>query len=372
MKQSVLFISKRCSPLGFALVCVICLAMPAEAQSVSAPRYSKVILSDVYTVDQKYRSMKGPSSTQAIQLGEQTPRELLWITGYRATMVGPDGHEPQSQEFMCHSNLDLDIKHHANLFGWDKVATQRLFTLSQGQYDISFPPGFGVPIFSDEVLSLATQVLNHNIEDQKFQVRHKVEIDYVRQAELGSPLKPLFMAAATGLVSLERTQGYFNVKNPDHEEHGPGCLVGSGATGHSYTEAFGRKFAGHWTVKPGREVNRTLATTWMNLPFDTRVHYIAIHLHPFAESLELRDLTTGTSVFKSGVRSPFDRIGIDHVEHFSSEEGIPVFKDHEYELVSVYNNTTSEDQDSMAVMFLYALDKELQETNFAQLQSDSR
>jgi hypothetical protein len=110
----------------------------------------------------------------------------------------------------------------------------------------------------------------------------------------------------------------------------------------------------------------------MNLPFDTTVHYIAIHLHPFAESLELRDLTTQTTVFKSTVRSPFDRIGIDHVEYFSSEAGIPVFKDHEYELVSVYNNTTAEDQDSMAVMFLYSLDKELQKTNFAKLQSERR
>jgi hypothetical protein len=106
----------------------------------------------------------------------------------------------------------------------------------------------------------------------------------------------------------------------------------------------------------------------MNLPFDTRVHYIAIHLHPFAESLELRDLTADTTVFKSAVRSPFDRIGIDHVEHFSSEEGIPVFEDHEYELVSVYNNTTGEEQDSMAVMFLYVLDKELEKTDLAKLQ----
>ena len=372
MQQSGLLISQKIILLGLALVVVTWQTMRAEAQSVPVATYSKVILSDVYTVDRKYRSMQGPSSSQAIQLGEPGSRELLWITAYRATMVGPDGAEPQSQEFMCHTNLDLDVTQHTNLFGWDRMGIQRLFTLSQGQYEISFPPGFGVPIFSDEVLSLATQVLNHNIEGQSFRVRHRVEIDYVRQAELRSPLKPLFMAAATGLVSLEEEKGYFNVQDPNHAQHGPGCLVGTGATNHSYKDAFGHTFAGHWAVKPGREVNRTLATTWMNLPFDTTVHYIAIHLHPFAESLELRDLTTQTTVFKSTVRSPFDRIGIDHVEYFSSEAGIPVFKDHEYELVSVYNNTTAEDQDSMAVMFLYSLDKELQKTNFAKLQSERR
>ena len=157
-----------------------------------------------------------------------------------------------------------------------------------------------------------------------------------------------------------------------HEQHGPGCLVGTGATSHTYDDACGRKFSGHWTVKPGREVNRTLATTWMNLPFDTTIHYIAVHLHPFAESVELRDLTEGTTVFRSGVRSPFDRIGIDHVEYFSSPEGITVFRDHEYELVSVYNNTTGEDQDSMAVMFLYLFDTELHEKNVATLLSARR
>ena len=47
-------------------------------------------------------------------------------------------------------------------------------------------------------------------------------------------------------------------------------------------------FSGHWVVPPGRQENRTLVTEWLNLRFDTTVHYIAVHLHPFAESLELR------------------------------------------------------------------------------------
>ena len=37
--------------------------------------------------------------------------------------------------------------------------------------------------------------------------------------------------------------------------------------------------------------------------------------------------------------------------------GIPIFRAHEYELKSVYDNTSGEDQDSMAVMFLYVHDR---------------
>ena len=65
-------------------------------------------------------------------------------------------------------------------------------------------------------------------------------------------------------------------------------------------------------------------------------------------------------MFKSRTRPFSDKVGLEHVEYFSSEKGIPVFKDHEYELVSSYNNTTSEDQDSMAVLLLYLQDKKFQ------------
>ena len=63
-------------------------------------------------------------------------------------------------------------------------------------------------------------------------------------------------------------------------------------------------------------------------------------------------------MFKSTTRPFPDRIGLAHVDSFSSVEGIPIYKDHEYELVSVYNNITDKNQDSMAVMNLYMLDKD--------------
>ncbi len=46
------------------------------------------------------------------------------------------------------------------------------------------------------------------------------------------------------------------------------------------------------------------------------------------------------------------------MDYYSSEEGIPVFADHEYELVSVYDNSSGKPQDSMAVMYIYMLDQQ--------------
>jgi hypothetical protein len=355
--------SVRRALAGAILVGVSLAALAAAPQA----RRSTEVLSRTYTVDRKYRSMQGPQSTQEVRLDPSPLPELLWITGYRAVMVGEDGSAPMPQEFMCHSNLDIDMKRHRVLFGWKKFPSSRLFTLSQGQFEIRFPDGFGIPVLSTEPLSLTTQVLNHNVEGRTFQVRHKVAIDYVRDSDAERPMKPLYMSAANGLVLVEGDTGHYGVEHPTEEEHGSGCLVGQPAMGRVQEDEFGRKFSGHWVVPPGRQENRTLVTEWMNLRFDTTVHYIAVHLHPFAESLELRDLTSGTTIFKSRARGPADRIGLDHVDAFASAEGVPVYKDHQYELVSVYENTSGVEQDSMAVMYLYLLDREFRKPDLLDL-----
>ena len=336
-------------------------AEPAPSEEeIEAATHKVEILSDVFTVDQKYRSMMGPKNTVDGALSDADPPELLWITGYSAVMVDADAKEQLPQEFMCHANLNIDMKAHRERFKWKKNASRRLFTLSQGQYTVRFPPGFGIPVASDEEISVEMQVLNLNEEGEPFQVRHKVTVEYVRDVELTKPMKPLFMKAATGLVSLGDDKAHYNVDSPDPEEHGEGCMVGERAAGNVRTDKHGQEFSGHWVVKPGREENHTLVTSWLNLPFDTSVHYIAAHVHPFAESIELRDLTSGKTVFKSTAHNFSDRIGLDKVEYYSSVEGFEIYEDHEYELVSKYNNTSGEEQDSMAVLFLYVLDQEFE------------
>ena len=244
-----------------SLLALLALALLAPSATATDASRSMEVLSKVYAVDRKYRSMEGPMSTQTVHLAKTPLPELLWITGYRAVMVGKDGKAPMSQEFMCHSNLDIDMKQHRELFGWKKFPSNRLFTLSQGQFEIEFPEGYGIPVLSSEPLSLTTQVLNHNIEGQKFQVRHKVAIDFVRDADLAQPMKPLYMSAANGLVAVDgKGSGYYGIEHPQEDQHGSGCLVGEAAMGRIQEDEFGRKFSGHWVVPPGRQENRTLVT----------------------------------------------------------------------------------------------------------------
>ena len=39
---------------------------------------------------------------------------------------------------------------------------------------------------------------------------------------------------------------------PTEQQHGSSCMLGNNASTHTYQDAFGRSFTGHWVVKPGR------------------------------------------------------------------------------------------------------------------------
>lgn len=329
--------------------------------SVSEPRvHERTLLSKSYHIDKKYRSMLGPSSLEKVKLLDVPEPELLWIVGYEAVVMDGSGDAQVSQEFMCHSNLDFDPHDYWKNFKSNASMSGRLFTLSQGQQNVNFPRGFGIPVTSDMELDLATQVLNLNLDDPNLDVRHKVTIRFVRDSEAGYEMKPLFQAAVQGFKSLQDAPAHYGVSGKEMAptEHGEGCSVGLPAVrGDADVDQFGQKFTGHWVVKPGREENVTNVTRFLQLQFDTKIHYIAVHLHPFAESLELIDRTTGEQVFKAIAQNHTDKIGLKHIDYYVSEEGLPIHKDHEYELRSVYNNTTDEDQDSMAVMYLYLHDK---------------
>jgi hypothetical protein len=334
---------------------------PAAARTAAPPVHERTILSPPYRIEEKYRSMLGPYAQQEVFLVESETPELLWITGYETEVVDATDGSEVSQEFVCHANLDFEPREYMDTFRMRHGVSGRVFTLSQGQQRIDFPDGFGVPILSTQPFQLTTQVLNLNLEDPDLTVRHRVTIDFVRDREVPPerPMKPLYQAAVQGFKSLEDHGIHYGVgtEHVDTEVHGPGCGVGMPAVmSAEESDPLGQRFTSHWVVEPGREVNRSLVTHFLNLPWDTTAHYIAVHLHPFAESLELIDRTTGETVFRAEVDPADGKIGIDRVDHLASAEGIRLYKGHEYELVSVYENTSVENQDSMAVMYMYLLD----------------
>lgn len=348
--------------ISLGLLGVVAAGSPVEVTQ-------RVILAPVFEIKDTYRSMMGPSATQDFVLAETEKPELLWIVGFKAEMVDAKGREVRSQEFMCHSNLDVDISAYRRVFDWRKNSSRRLFTLSQGQYEINFPEGFGIPMVSWQPLRLNSQVLNLNHPGLRTKVRHRITVSYVRDTDLKREMTPLFMKAAQAMVALDEDSTHWGTARPDEEEHGESCMIGTAVRGDGREDKFGQRFSGHWVVPPGEHEYRALVTKWLNLPFDTTAHYIAVHLHPFAQWIQLYDLTEDRVVFHADATNPLTGIGLDHVEFLADAQGLNLNRRHQYQIRTRYHNTSGVDQDSMAVMFFYIKDQEFEKPTPQELAS---
>jgi len=342
-----------------AIACVLVAASAcARKPEPPPPVESRVVYSDPFTIDTLYASMQGPYQVLHVQLGDSTSRELLWVVGYEAAIVDADTRAPKSSEYMCHSNMDLDMARHREIFGWKKYPSRRLFTLSEGQTEVRLPNGFGIPFRADEKLSVTAQVLNHNHRGTPVRVRQRVTVHFVRDSKLRKPLVALYQRGISTLVRLDGPEGAYGDGVDEHAMHEHAGAEGMAADAMPYHDREGRSFAGHWVVKPGREVRRTPINGWLDMQQNQTIHYVSVHLHPFAESLALRDVTTGETVLSSRAENRPERIGLARVDQIASPDGITLRKDHDYELVSAYNNTSGVDRTAMAVMYLYVEDTE--------------
>jgi len=329
------------------------------------PVYRLESISPLYKIDRIFKSMQGPMALdRRILFKNELEPELLWMISYEAEVTKPDGSTPESAEFMCHSAMDTDAGgYQRNFQSRLKLHGNRLFSVDQGTTAMHLPEGFGIPLMSDQSLLIATQVLNHNVVDRQLDVRQRVSIDFVRNSDLKTPLRPLIQTGVFGMVLVEGPDGHVGVTPGAGEDmkHGPGCSLGADA-GHvsGYVrDEYGRHLSSFWVVEPGKHSYHTRVTGFLELPFDTTVHYAAAHLHPYAESLELYDVTAKRSVIKLGAKLAQGKVGLADVEQFSSTEGVPIYKGHEYDLIATYDNTSGVKQDAMATMFLYVAMRDL-------------
>jgi len=328
------------------------------------------LVSDPYRLDKIYRSMEGPMSVQSgIHLPTGEKSRVQWVTGVETQVVDATAQKPMSQEFFCHSNLTFaersgTPRQYNQRLGGKTHLDWRLFTLVPGRLSIELPQGFGVPIPSDAPLDYLTMSLNLNARNQPVNVRMRTKVHTIAADEPGAPTKALFRRAL-----------YVLQPHGDSVDMGPACManartqhVGAGCAemisqvnllDGSHAGKPGEGLMNHWIVPPGRHVYTTEITPQLNLPFDTTIHYATIHVHPFARGMELRDLTTGTTIFRLNSQDWPDRVGVAHVDEFKSIEGIPILREHRYELTAEYDNTADSKTDAMAILYLYLLEKDL-------------
>lgn len=312
------------------------------------------MLSPTFLIDGIYKSMEGPKSSRYIQLS--TNDALLWITGFDVKAIDDVTNKEISKDFICHMNVDLnDVNYYGNFNLKDRIGLQypRLTSLSNGFESFDFPEGYGVPIKGNEYLYVTTQALNHNNRDISKKIKHQVTVKY---EDSNADLKPLL--SKTVFIQLP-----YNKSNPFKSPLDPGTnqCIPVETKNHSYSDKSGNTLSGHWVIPKEKHTYRSEINEQLNLKDSLRLHFSAIHVHPFATSIALVDKTTNKTIFKSAITNYKDKIGLIKVEAFSSKEGIWLYKNHDYELVLETNNTSQINQDMMGSMFLFFYDKELEE-----------
>jgi hypothetical protein len=328
---------------------------PTAAAEASAPPDLQItraagkveIVSQPYDIDRPYLPMLGPKSSSEFRLQEESPAELVWITGAHVRMVDSDAKETLSDHYLCRAELSLDSQRHSAIFGIEEQRPDCVLALGRGQLDLEFPSGHGIPIRSDEMLTLTTQAQNLDFapERKPVQVRQRVTFDVARQRDLPQPLAPLYFYAISGFKSLESRPVVYDDSDqfPDATLQPAAGSPGVAFVDSQWGDRFAHQFTDHWVLEPGREENHTRVTTLLDLIADKTIHYIGAHLHPYAESIELVDLSTGETVYKG-------------LGGQANAEGLPLVSGHEYVLKSIYDNTSGSPQNAMATLYLYLLD----------------
>ncbi|RZJ31549.1 MAG: hypothetical protein EOO48_01765 [Flavobacterium sp.] len=309
------------------------------------------MISPSFLIDGIYKSMEGPKSSNYVQLSQDST--LLWLTSFHVRALDAKTKEPISNDFVCHTNVDFnDVKYYSDFHLTDRIGKQypRMTSLSHGLENFSFPKGYGVPMKGNELLYVTTQSLNHNFKDIYRQVKHEVTIEYKK----GSGIKPLMSRTAFIMLPYDKNDPYKEPTDP-----GTNQCIPVETKNHSYDDGHGNKLSGHWVIPVGKNTYRSDVNNQLQIADSLRLHAAAIHVHPFATSISLFDKTTGKPVFTSKIVNHKNSIGLTKIDQFLSEEGIWLYKSHDYEIVMTVDNTTAEKQDMMGSMFLFFYDKEL-------------
>lgn len=335
--------------------------IPYQSHDCQSKAHIESFESEPLEIKGLVRSMSGAMTTQEVKI-DTWGEELIWITECDLKISTPSSGQEKQQEYLCHSiiNYSRPEKLPWNLptMGTDK----RMFTLSQGVSKVKLPEGFAIPMSLPAQLTINNQVLNLNDDKLNTKVNFDVTLSYFKNHELCDEPKALYQQPIFVTKKIAGPEGGFNQKDSNFHTTSGDMDTAFAQCGISYNEGFnpyedsyGRSFTGHWVVaEDSIEIVKTNVTPMMNLQFDTKIHHIAVHVHPFAHSLELIDKTTGESLFKAMVQNQDSKIGILEVDSYSSKEGIPVFVDHEYQLVSTYLNPEKRSGiTAMATMFLY-------------------
>ena len=305
-------------------------------------------------VDGVFKSMEGPVVYEFFAVNPDK-EELIWLNSFSTKAMNLD-NEQISNDFVCHTNVDFMFIEHYGKWGLNESLYRnypRLTSMSNGMTSYSFPEGFGFPIFSNERIQFQTQVLNHNIKDTLFRMKHRLEIGYTEHTPEMKPLisRPVY-------IQLPFSED-FKKQHPAMLDPNQCIPVDKGI--HEIDAKTGQKVSGFWVIPKGKSEYSYNVNHQIGVKDSLSLHMIVPHVHPFAERIHFIDKTTNKTLYTCDIENSTGKIGLEYTPIWKSKEGIMIYADHDYELKIEINNTSGILQDMMGSLFLFFHDKGMSE-----------
>jgi len=293
------------------------------------------------------------------------PRELYWVKGLRVDVVDEQGRLDSGGEFVCHTNVDVDPNFRNRTFsGGDRCLSSRIFTLTQGQTEITFPDGFGVPVTSEEAWTFLFQAANRTTDEHR-RVKHLCTLYLIQDRERVRPITALSWSVPYISVVVDG-----NSEEAEKSAHASaascmpmaeGVLAPNAPTNSVFADRHRRRLSGHFVVPPGKHHYTAPISPDLTPAFATKDRKIQLawsHVHPLCTECSLVRCRDQKKLLTARAQSTLaPGLQLKQIELFRSQPGIALAAGEQYELQATYDNVTGEPQDSMVSMGMFFSDR---------------
>jgi len=294
-----------------------------------------------------------------------TAPKLYWVKGFKLEVLDEKDKVMPTAEFICHLNVDVDPAERNRIFQeGQRCMTSRILTVTQGQTEISFPDGFGVPVASDEHWRFIFQAANRTTDEHR-RVKHRLTMYMIPDRELVQPITPLAWSVPFVQVVIDKNSPTIAEKEkaecPTCFGSGRGVNAPNAVATSVESDAFGRKVTGHWVVPPGVQ-------TWSSVVREAGfadkphlIHAVWSHIHPCCTSISLVKASPveRETIFTATSRTKVHPgLQIQDIDYLASKEGIALPANNNYEVDITYNNPTDKPLDSMATLGIFFEDND--------------
>lgn len=337
--------------IRLSLLLLLLLSCAPSGQARSHFRSGEIAIAGVEN------ALNGPRRVDTHVLIREARPRLVWLTGF--SREGITDHEGRALPAGVLGELTAnlaDSKRHGELMRTPQ-GQDILFALGEGVPRVTLPPGFGLPLMSNEPILVTSTLLNFDPYRPATQAVARGAFDYVYQNGLSRPMVPLRVVTARALVSRQDRPLVYGVAKASTIEHGEGCPVLPAATDRIVSDELGQQFCAEWLLPAGKCTTRTLVTHQLRLPYDSTLHYATAELLAHARRIELRDRTEQRALVTLEVGQSQADGTLARVPVFSSAQGVEMPADHQYELLVTYGG--AEGAPALGTMRLYLRDREL-------------